>query len=94
MLREDGQGTPISIRATPKSGKNAVVGAKNNRLLIAVRAAPQDGAANAAVIETLSAFLGYAKSNLVIVRGHKNREKTVHVAAMNLLQVAEKLGAN
>lgn len=62
MLHEDEHSALISIRVSPESSKNAIAGFKNKRLLIAVRAAPQDGQANAAVIEVLSAIFGCARS--------------------------------
>ena len=76
-LRAAGEDVLISLRVTPKSGKNAVVGARNGLLLVAVRAAPAEGAANGAVLATLAAALGCSKSRLMLVRGHKAREKVV-----------------
>lgn len=90
-LREDSEGTLIPLRVTPKSGKNAILGVKNGQLLVAVRAAPADGEANAAVIQTLSAFFGCSKSTLTLIRGHKSREKTVRLSGMSAAQVGEKL---
>jgi uncharacterized protein (TIGR00251 family) len=90
-LRDDGDGVLISLRVTPKSSKNVVLGVKNGCLLVAVRAAPADGEANAAVIQTLSAFFGCAKSSFTLVRGHKSREKTVRLSGMSAAQVGEKL---
>ncbi len=94
MLRDDGQGALLHVRVSPRSSKNAVAGFKNNRLLIAVRAAPQKGEANAAVVEVLSAILSLAKSNLEIVRGHKSREKTVRIVGMSAAQITQKLSAS
>ncbi|RYG64113.1 DUF167 domain-containing protein [bacterium] len=71
--------------------KKRLLGVKNGLILVAVRAAPADGEANAAVIQTLSAFFGCSKSNLTLVRGHKSREKTVRLAGINAAQVSEKL---
>jgi uncharacterized protein (TIGR00251 family) len=90
-LREDEQGTLVPLRVTPKAGKNAVTGAKSGLLLIAVRAAPADGEANTAVIETLSVALNCAKSKITLVRGHKGREKTALIRGMSAVQVGEKL---
>lgn len=92
-LREDGDGVLIPLRVTPKSGRNAVTGSKNGLLLVAVRAAPADGEANSAVIATMAAALGCSKSSLSLVRGHKGREKTVHVVGLTLSQVQSKLSA-
>lgn len=93
MLSEDGQSRLLCIRVSPKSSKNTIVGFKNEQLLIAVRAAPQDGQTNRAVIEVLSAILGHAKSNFEIIQGQKSRQKTVQITGMSVAQITEKLGA-
>lgn len=90
-LREDAEGVLVSLRVTPKSGRNAVTGFKNGLVLVAVRAAPADGQANAAVTSTIAAALGCSKSSVTLVRGHKGREKTVRVTGLSLAQVREKL---
>ncbi|HEX9995878.1 MAG TPA: DUF167 domain-containing protein [Abditibacterium sp.] len=90
-LREDGADCLISLHVVCKSSRNAVVGVKNAALVVAVRAAPSDGAANDAVLAVLSAAFGCPKSHLTLVRGHKNREKTVRVAAMSADQIQHKL---
>jgi hypothetical protein len=92
-LREEAGGVLISLRVTPKSGKNAVIGFKNGLLLVAVRAVPADGQANTAVILTLAEALGCSKSRVILVRGHKGREKVVHVTGLTLAHIQEKLGA-
>jgi uncharacterized protein (TIGR00251 family) len=92
-LCEDAEGVLISLRVTPKSGKNAVTGSKNGLLLVAVRAAPADGEANNAVIATMAAALGCSKSSVTLVRGRKGREKTVRVTGLTMAQIQEKLSA-
>jgi len=49
-------------------------------LLVKVRAAPADGAANAAVLRTIAAAAGVAPSRLQLVRGATSRTKTVSIA--------------
>ena len=91
-LREEAGGVLISLRVTPKSGKNAVTGFKNGLLLVAVHAAPADGQANAAVILTIAEALNCSKSSVTLVRGHKAREKVVRVTGMTLAHIQERLG--
>jgi uncharacterized protein YggU (UPF0235/DUF167 family) len=70
------------VRLTPKGGRDAVEGwvrAADGKphLKARVRAAPEDGKANAALLALLAKELGVAKSALVITGGEKARLKTV-----------------
>jgi uncharacterized protein (TIGR00251 family) len=78
--REDQDGVLLPIRVKPRARKNGTDGCRNGSLVIAVSAAPVDGAANDAVIEVLCDVLHCSKSALTIVRGHKSRDKTVRAA--------------
>ncbi|EMR64465.1 putative duf167 domain protein [Eutypa lata UCREL1] len=53
---------------------------------LCVAAQPQDGKSNKAVIEVLSDTLGIPKSDLQIVQGTKNRDKTIGISTMGLRQ--------
>jgi uncharacterized protein YggU (UPF0235/DUF167 family) len=48
-------------------------------LLVKVRAAPADGAANAAVLRVIADALGVAPSRLQLVRGATSRTKVVSI---------------
>ena len=50
------------------------------RLRVAVTSPPVDGAANAAVIEALAAAFGVRRAAVEIVRGERDRRKTVSIA--------------
>ena len=49
------------------------------RVLVKVRAKPQDGAANEAVLELLADALGVATSRLQLLRGATSRDKLVQL---------------
>ena len=73
------------VRLTPKGGRDAVEGWSGSGadafLEARVRAAPEDGKANAALIVLLAKELGIAKSALDrIAAGHKARLKTIVLA--------------
>jgi uncharacterized protein len=75
----------IAVRLTPKGGRDAVEGwtvaADGMRCLKArVRAVPEDGKANAALVELLAKTLALAKSQVKIVAGSASRRKTVEIA--------------
>lgn len=72
------------VRLTPKGGRDAVdgwsVAADGARVLKArVRAAPEDGAANEALVRLLAKSLGVAPSRLAIARGAAARLKQIEV---------------
>ena len=75
----DSQGR-LALRVTPASRSDGIeVG--EDRLLVKVRARPDDGAANAAVLALLAEALGVATSRLRMLRGATSREKLVQLPA-------------
>lgn len=77
-----GDGVVFHVRLTPKGGRDAVEGwalaADGGRhLKVRVRAVPEQGKANAALLALLAKELGLAKSALAITGGEKARLKTV-----------------
>ena len=77
-------GVTFHVRLTPKGGRDAVEGWASaadgkSHLKARVRAAPEDGKANAALIALLAKELGVTKSALAITSGEKARLKTIAV---------------
>jgi uncharacterized protein len=75
----------LHVRVTPKSGKDAVEGVETradgrSHLKLRVRAAPEDGKANAAVEQLLAASLHVPRRNVRVTAGHQSREKQVAVS--------------
>lgn len=72
------------VRLTPKGGRDAIDGwsgiGADAFLKARVRAAPEDGNANTALIALLAKELGVAKSALAITAGRKARLKTIALA--------------
>jgi len=77
-------GLAVSVRLTPKSSRDAVRGIEpapdGPRLAVAVRAIPDKGEANAALVAVLAKWLGMPKSQLELTSGGKSRSKTVTIA--------------
>jgi uncharacterized protein (TIGR00251 family) len=70
----------LTLRVTPRAKADAIIGwrcAARDELDVRVRAAPEDGKANAAVIKMLARSLGIPKSAIELVRGHTSRTKVV-----------------
>lgn len=73
----DGEGR-LSVRVTP-GAKQEAVSLDDGRLSVKVRAKPEDGKANAAVIALVAAALGEAPSRVELLRGATSREKQLRI---------------
>jgi uncharacterized protein YggU (UPF0235/DUF167 family) len=76
----------LRIRLTPGARKDAILGVWTDQdgcvyLRISVRAKPEKGAANAALIQFLAKRSGIAKTNFSLVAGTTSRLKIVEVEA-------------
>jgi hypothetical protein len=100
QIRSDG----VSFRArlTPKGGRDAVEGWATasdgaSHLKARVRAAPESGKANAALVDLIVKMLGVSRSSVAIIGGERARLKTIAitgdtsslVARLNNLGTAE-----
>jgi uncharacterized protein (TIGR00251 family) len=89
----------IAVRVTTKAQRDEVAGIGRQpdgarHLSVRVRAAPEDGKANKAVIETVAKACGLAKSTIRIAAGETSRNKRLLVtgnAEALLTAVAERL---
>ncbi len=72
----------LKVRVTPRASRNQAV--RDGEIVkVFVTAAPADGQANTAVIETLSKALAVPKSRIEIASGSTSRNKSVHIGGMN-----------
>lgn len=67
-------GTTIALRVTPRARRNAVT-LEGDVIRVHVTAPPEDGKANAAVVQLLAKALGVAKTRLTLTRGASSRDK-------------------
>ncbi|KAI1192548.1 DUF167-domain-containing protein [Nemania serpens] len=77
----------LRCRVRPGASKvrEGVVAVTDETIELCVSAQPQDGKANAAVLEVLSKALGIPKSDLRITHGLKSKEKTVSVSTASFM---------
>ena len=83
-FRPTATGLELRIRLTPKSGRDCLETVKpatdgNLHLGARVRAVPEDGKANSALIALIANVAGIARSRIKIVGGHASRLKTVRL---------------
>ena len=73
----DGEGR-LALRVTP-GARSEGIELGEHRVLVKVRAKPQDGAANTAVLALLAQALGMPTSRLRLLRGATGRDKLVQL---------------
>jgi uncharacterized protein (TIGR00251 family) len=76
-FRIDGGKIRLDIKAIPGASKTEFAGVKDGRLRIRLAAAPEDGKANAELLNFLSKTLDCPKRDLQILSGEKARLKTI-----------------
>lgn len=74
-LIEHAEGWLLPVRAQPAARKSAVLGIRAGALRVAVTAAPEDGKANKALVETLREALGLKRSQVELAAGATSRDK-------------------
>ena len=79
-MPQKAQRTKITVRLQPRASRDEILGRnEEGTLRVRVKAAPVDGAANAALIQLLAKRLGIAKSKISLVSGATARNKVVEV---------------
>nr|XP_020726197.1 UPF0235 protein C15orf40 homolog isoform X1 [Odocoileus virginianus texanus]XP_020726204.1 UPF0235 protein C15orf40 homolog isoform X1 [Odocoileus virginianus texanus] len=74
-------GVSIAIHAKPGSKQNAVTDVTTEAVSVAIAAPPTEGEANAELCRYLSKVLELRKSDVVLDKGGKSREKVVKLLA-------------
>jgi uncharacterized protein len=82
----------ITMRVTPRSARDEVIGWDGEVLRVRLRAPPVDGRANEALQHVLAARLEVAPSAVEIVSGQTSRTKRVRVDGLSLEEVRRRLG--
>jgi uncharacterized protein (TIGR00251 family) len=89
-----GQGmVKLDIEVQPGAKREGITGLNEwrNRLQVAVRALPQDGEANDAVLDLLSENLDIPVSSLELTNGQTSRRKTVSITGRGLEEIHQRL---
>ncbi len=77
-------GVGVVVRLTPRAGADEVVGLRERAgrtvLEARVRAVPEKGKANAALVELVAGWLGVPRTTVSCVAGARSRVKTLQIA--------------
>lgn len=73
----------LSLKAVPGSSRDEIVGWLGDSLKVKVKAPPEKGRANEAVVALLADRLGIDPSSIAVVSGHGSPAKVVAVDGMD-----------
>lgn len=90
-LTDHADGVLVAVRAQPGARKAGVLGEQAGALKLAVTVPPEDGRANAAIVELLRELLGVKRSQVELFSGATGRNKKVLVRGVTMAELATKL---
>ena len=93
QLADDADGVLLPVRAQPGARKAAVLGEHAGALKLSVTAPPQDGRANAAVVELVRELLGLKRSQVELLSGLKDRNKKLLIRGVDRETLGAKVNA-
>jgi uncharacterized protein (TIGR00251 family) len=93
-LRVTPTGIRVDLRVMPRSGRNAIDGVREGRLVVRVTAAPVDDAANEAVVVVMADLLDLPKRAVRIVSGQTSRSKTVEIAGLDEAELRRRMNVH
>ncbi len=86
-LAERPEGVLLLVRAHAGARRNRVSGIRNGRLLVEVTQVPERGKANVAIAKMLAKQLGLRGSQIALVSGDTNPEKTLAIAGITATEL-------
>ena len=83
-FRREADGVTLFVRLTPKSSKDAIEGVEatgdgREHLKVRVRAVPEEGKANAALVKLLGKWLDVPQRSITIIAGPASRLKQIRL---------------
>jgi len=94
MICDHAEGSILSVRAQPRARRVGVMRVLGGALKIGVSAPPEDGRANAALIEILSRITGARRSQIELLSGQTSRDKRFLIRGLNSQELRQRLAAH
>jgi uncharacterized protein (TIGR00251 family) len=88
-LEQNSRGVILPVRAHAGARRNAILGARDGALRVAVTAAPEKGKANQAIIALLSKTFGVSKSAIELISGETSPQKRLLVRNIEMDQLRQ-----
>ena len=80
------------MRLTPRAGRDAIDGWRDDVLMVRVAAPPAEGAANASLIRLLAKQLRIAPSKITLVSGAQSRTKIIEIEGVTIEEMRLVIG--
>jgi len=87
QVREDG--VVLAVLVQPRASKNQLCGVQGEELKVRLTSPPVEGAANKLCAQFLAKLLGCAKSQVILLSGHKSRHKRLLVSELEPQHVVQ-----
>ena len=84
-------GSTFSVRVTPRAGKTAIAGLRDNVVLVKLAAPPVDGAANDALIALVSEAFDVPRRAVRVAAGERSRTKRIEIDGSPPLALEQRL---
>lgn len=91
FLQESSDGIKLFVTVKPNSSKSEIVREGVDSLIIKLKAQPKDNEANIELIKFLSKFLKIPKTNIILLKGNRSKNKTLLLASVSLNHITDKL---
>ena len=82
----------LKLHVTPGAREDALAGWQGDSLRVKVRARPEKGRANDAVLRFLAGYLELPPSRIALVRGATSRDKLIEVEGLSEDELRARLG--
>ncbi len=91
-LTEHAEGVVLPVRAQAGARRAGFQGERNGALKVAVTAPPEDGRANAALVELLREELHLKRSQVELIAGQTSRDKRFLIRGITREELRARLG--
>jgi uncharacterized protein (TIGR00251 family) len=81
----------LAVKVIPNAPKNSLLGWEEDRLRVKIQAVPDQGKANAALIDYLASLLNIPKSNISLLSGKTSRLKRLAIVGISQDELRKKL---
>lgn len=75
--------TELYVRVIPRARRSGIDGMRGDAIVVRLRSAPADGAANAELIDLIAAALDVPKRAVTIIAGQTSRHKRLRVVGLD-----------
>ena len=81
----------LRVRVAPRAVRDGFAGLRDGALVVRLTAPPVEGEANDALMRFIARHLGVPRSAITLRQGARSRDKTLHIAGVDVETVKAKL---